>query len=111
MDVPAGVTQETGHRGFLHLPCAVLALIFFEIKIQPSFNCSPLVEHFLLSLFFVRKRGRVTAPRFNLMSQRRRFRGYQLNHLGDRRLGITSTPDGVVSDWESTSGMARWFSW
>ena len=26
VDVPAGVTQETGHRGFLHLPCAVLAL-------------------------------------------------------------------------------------
>ena len=28
MDVPAGVTQEKGHTGFIRLPCAVLALIF-----------------------------------------------------------------------------------
>ena len=28
VDVPAGVTQEEGHTGFLHLPSAVLALIF-----------------------------------------------------------------------------------
>ena len=28
LDVPAGVTQEEGHKGFLHLPSAVLALIF-----------------------------------------------------------------------------------
>ena len=29
MDVPAGVTQEEGHTGFLiHLPSAVRALIF-----------------------------------------------------------------------------------
>ena len=27
VDVPAGVTQEEGHTGFLHLPSAVLALI------------------------------------------------------------------------------------
>ena len=31
MDVPAGVTQEEGHTGFLiHLPSAVRALIFVE---------------------------------------------------------------------------------
>ena len=35
MDVSAGVTQE-GHTGFLiHFPSAVLALIFFAIRIQP----------------------------------------------------------------------------
>ena len=28
VDAPAGVTQEEGHTGFLHLPFAVLALIF-----------------------------------------------------------------------------------
>ena len=34
MDVPAGVTQEEGYTGFLHLPSAVLAFIFPR-KIQP----------------------------------------------------------------------------
>ena len=32
--VPAGVPQE-GYTGFLHLPSAVLALIFLARKIQP----------------------------------------------------------------------------
>ena len=35
MDVPAGVTQEEGHTGFLHLPSAVPALIFLKGRIQP----------------------------------------------------------------------------
>ena len=36
MDVPAGVTQEEGHTGFLiHLPSAVRALIFVVRRIQP----------------------------------------------------------------------------
>ena len=36
LDVPAGVTQEEGHTGFLiHLPSAVRALIFFARRIQP----------------------------------------------------------------------------
>ena len=36
VDVPAGVTQEEGHTGFLiHLPSAVLALIFLARRIQP----------------------------------------------------------------------------
>ena len=38
MDAPAGVTQEEGHIGFLHLPSAVLALIFIARRIQPSFS-------------------------------------------------------------------------
>ena len=34
--VPAGVTQEEGHTGFfIHLPSAVLALIFLARRIQP----------------------------------------------------------------------------
>ena len=38
VDAPAGVTQEEGHTGFLilHLPSAVLALIFIARRIQPS---------------------------------------------------------------------------
>ena len=36
MDVPAGVAQEQGHTGVLiHLPSAVLALIFLVSRIQP----------------------------------------------------------------------------
>ena len=36
MDVPAGVTQEEGHTGYLiHLSSAVLALIFLARRIQP----------------------------------------------------------------------------
>ena len=35
VDVPAGVTQEEGHTGFLiHHPSAVLALIFLARRIQ-----------------------------------------------------------------------------
>ena len=41
MDVPAGVTQEEGHTGFLHLFSAVLALIFLARRIQPLL---PLVD-------------------------------------------------------------------
>ena len=32
VDVPAGVTQEEGHTGFLHLPSAVLAFNFSREK-------------------------------------------------------------------------------
>ena len=36
MDVLAGVTQEEGHTGFLiHLPSAMLPLIFLAKMIQP----------------------------------------------------------------------------
>ena len=36
MDVPAGVTQEEGHTGFLiHLLSAVHALMFLARRIQP----------------------------------------------------------------------------
>ena len=36
VDVSAGVTQEEGHTGFLiHLPSAVLVLIFLARRIQP----------------------------------------------------------------------------
>ena len=36
LDVPAGVTQEKGHKGFfIHLSSAVCALIFLARRIQP----------------------------------------------------------------------------
>ena len=61
VDAPAGVTQEEGHTRFLHLPSAVIALIFLARRIQPflslvdravelcvypRMNPSPLVGHF-----------------------------------------------------------------
>ena len=39
LDVPAGVTQEEGHTGFLvHLLRAVRAVIFLARRIQPLFS-------------------------------------------------------------------------
>ena len=35
---PAGVTQEEGYTRFLHLPSAVLALLFIARRIQPSLS-------------------------------------------------------------------------
>ena len=35
VDVLAGVTQEEGYTGLLHLPSAVLAFIFLARRIQP----------------------------------------------------------------------------
>ena len=36
VDVPAGVTQEEGHTGIvIHLPSAVLAIIFLARRVQP----------------------------------------------------------------------------
>ena len=36
--IPAGVTQEERHTGYLHLTSAVLALIFLARRIQPFFS-------------------------------------------------------------------------
>ena len=51
MDVPAGVTQEEGHTRSLHLPSAVLALIFLARRTQP-FIClvDREVEFFVLMM-------------------------------------------------------------
>ena len=47
LDVPAGVTQEEGHTGFLiRLPSAVLALIFLARRIQPFFSLVDLFSEF-----------------------------------------------------------------
>ena len=38
VEVPAGVTQEGGHTGFMCLPSAVLTLIFLARRIQQSLS-------------------------------------------------------------------------
>ena len=78
MDAPAGVTQEEGHTRFLiHLPSAVLALIFLARRIQPFLSLVDREVEFCVLLvwhFFMRKKipVRVTAPRFELTSQRQK---------------------------------------
>ena len=44
--VPARVTQEEGHTGFLHLPSAVLALIYLARTIQPFLSVVDLEVEF-----------------------------------------------------------------
>ena len=86
VDVPAGVTQEEVHtRFFIHLPSAVLAFIFLARRTQPflslvdrevglcvltnqSFSTCWAFFFFLLGKIPVR----VTAPRFELTSQRQK---------------------------------------
>ena len=63
VDVPAGVTQEGGHTGFLiHLPSAVLAFIFVARMIQPFLSLvdrsrilctNELIVLHLLDIFFL----------------------------------------------------------
>ena len=64
VDVPAGVTQEEGHTGFLiHLLSAVLALIFLARRIQSFLSLVDrevefsrifaLVGHFILFYFLL----------------------------------------------------------
>ena len=98
VDVPAGVTQEEGHTGLLHLLSAVLALIFIARRIQPFLSlvdrevefCALtkllIVLHFLdifilfIYLFIVRENPSSEKLRPNV----RRFRDYQPNHRDDR---------------------------
>ena len=46
-DVPARVTQEEGHTGILHLPSAVLALIFSREGFSRSFPSSTVKSNFV----------------------------------------------------------------
>ena len=50
-DVPAWVTQEEGHTGFLiHLPSAVLALIYLARRIQPILSLVDREVEFIISV-------------------------------------------------------------
>ena len=79
---PDGVTQEGSHTGFLHLPSAVLAIILIARRIQPSLSLVDrevvfLCIHEIIVLFLLGMIGgkisvRVTAPGFDLTSQRQK---------------------------------------
>ena len=97
LDVPAGVTQEEGHTGFLiHLPPAVHAFILSREGFSRSFpsstvksnfvysriNPSPFVGHFFI-YFLVRKNTSVTGILTHVPT-RQKLRDYQLSCWGDR---------------------------
>ena len=78
VDVPVGVTQEEGHKGFLiHLPSAVLAIIFLARRIQLFLSLVDrevefIVFHLLGVFCFCFLRGKSLLPEL------------ELNHRGDR---------------------------
>ena len=47
VDAPAGVTEEEGDTGFLHLPSAVLALVFIARKFSHPFPLSTVKSNFV----------------------------------------------------------------
>ena len=52
LDVPAGVTQDEGHTGFLiHLPSAVRALIFLAGRIQPFLSLVDREDEFCVTTY------------------------------------------------------------
>ena len=88
VDVPAGVTQEEGHKGFLiHLPSAVLAIIFLARRIRLFISLVDReVEFIVLHLdllgvflfwFFLRGKIPVIGPRTEPKSQLSGDRFYQ----------------------------------
>ena len=96
VDVLAGVTQEEGHTVFLiHLPSAVLALIFLARRIQPFLSLVDREVEFCVltnqsfstcwafSFSFLARKN-LSYRDSNSRPNVRRFRGHQLNHRGDR---------------------------
>ena len=102
LDVPAGVTQEEGHTGFLiHLLSAVLAFIFLARRIQPFLSlvdrevefCVLTIQSFstrwaFLFLFFSSLVRKIPFAGIELTSQR--VRGYMvpLSYRGDRLVSM-----------------------
>ena len=86
--VPAGDTKEEGHTGFLiHLPSAVLALNFLARRIQLFLSLVDREVGFLCTNDFIvlHLLGAVPVRDSNSRPNVRGFRGYQVNHRGDRR--------------------------
>ena len=108
MDVPAGVTQEEGHTGFLiHLPSAVRALIFVARKIQPflslvdrelefcvqRINRSPPVGHFYFGFLVFSEKNPVCRDRTHVPTCQKVTR-CQLSYRG--RPAITCNPAIII---------------
>ena len=92
LDVPAGVTQEEGHTGFLiHLLSAVRALIFLARRIQPFLSLVDReVEFCVLTISSFSTRWAFLILFFSFLVRKIPFAGIELTSQRVRRLRGTS---------------------
>ena len=92
MDVPAGVTQEEGHTGFLiHLVSAVHALIFLARRIQPFLSLVDReVEFCVLTILIVLHPLGIFIFVFSFLVRKIPFAGIELTSQRVRGLRGTS---------------------
>ena len=92
LDVPAGVTQEEGHTGFLiHLLSAVRAFIFLARRIQPFISLVDReVECCVLTIKSFSTRWAFLFLHFSFLVRKIPFAGIELTSQRVRRLGGTS---------------------
>ena len=92
LDVPAGVTQEEGHTGFLiHLLSAVRALIFLARRIQPSLSLVDReVEFCVLTIQSFSTRWAFLFLFFSFLVRKIPFAGIELTSQRVRELRGTS---------------------
>ena len=88
LDVPAGVTQEKAHTGFLiHLLSAVRALIFLARRIQPFLSLVDREVEFLCTNdLIVLTRWAFLGLVFSFLVRKIRFAGIELTSQRVRRL-------------------------
>ena len=88
LDVPAGVTQEEGHTGFLiHLLSAVRALIFLARRIQPFLSLVDReVEFCVLTIQSFSTRWAFLVLVFSFLVRKIPFAGIELTSQRVRRL-------------------------
>ena len=103
MDVPAGVTQEEGHTGFLiHLLSAVRALIFLARRIQPFLSLVDREVEFLCTndLIVLHPLG-IFSLSFSFLVRKIPFAGIELTSQRVRGLRGTSELPGrpAIYDW------------
>ena len=107
MDLPAGVTQEEGHTGFLiHLLSSVHALIFLARRIQPFLSLVDReVEFCVLTILIVLHPSGILFLFFSFLVRKIPFAGIDLrpnvsegyevplSYRGDRLCGTVFPPD------------------
>ena len=88
LDVPAGVTQEEGHTGFLiHLLSAVRALVFLARRIQPFLSLVDReVEFCVLTILIVLHPLGILVLVFSFLVRKIPFAGIELRSQRVRRL-------------------------
>ena len=106
LDVPAGVTQEEGHTGFLiHLPFAVRALIFFARRTQPFLSLVDReVEFCVLTIIIVLHPLGIFILFFSFLVRKIPFAGIELTAQRVRELrGTSELPGRPASSYYITT--------